>query len=79
MDTKPLHPAHILLGVTPESPARGRARVVTAFIGIAITTCLILAEDLQLFKHHSKQIISKVKAKSKTIRRGKRPTKLRIE
>lgn len=64
MDIK-LHPQHILLGITPDSPAQGRKKVITAFIGIAITASVMLAQDIKLIKYRTRTLISQVTAKRK--------------
>jgi hypothetical protein len=65
MHTK-LHPQHILLGITPDSPAQGRKKVIAAFIGIAITTSVMLAQDIHLIKYRTRALISQLTGKSKS-------------
>lgn len=65
MDTKLLHPAHILLDVIPETAARGRTKVIISLISLSLITATMIAQDLHLIRHSYRNMTAKVMAKSK--------------
>lgn len=68
MDTLLHHPAHTLLGVTTESPAKGRTKVLIAALASLLLGGVMLAEDLNVFQY-SKLVISQKMQKNRRLRR----------
>jgi len=73
-----LHPQHILLGITPESPAKGRAKVIACLIGLSLTTAVMLAQDFHLIRDQFRPILSSLKSKHRPCK-ASRTTKIRFE
>ena len=72
MDTQPLHPAHMLLGVTPESSGKGRTKVLIALISLTLVTANMIVQDMHIWRDSYRIIATKVKKSS----RSRRPLRL---